>query len=232
MFKWEDPKYTLGERCVFFAENELKNGVSEDAPNSLSSPRIAEYFSICTRLINGKEIAIGINHGNWCAASASYSLQSAIYSGEKMPHGYRVGVLEIMADQQKHNTYHDVTHVQSGKFLPKIGDTIFWDRSKPNRPETAWYRHISRVYSIDSNGFESIGGNTNGKYMIRNHKFDQSDLLGFGSYPDKHGISILNNDNYVLDISTLTDEQLVPFIDSGNELQIDNIWDHFKKFND
>ena len=34
MVDWQNSKFSLGERCVLFAENEMKNNVREDRPGS------------------------------------------------------------------------------------------------------------------------------------------------------------------------------------------------------
>jgi hypothetical protein len=96
MNKWQDPTLSLGERCVLFSQHELQNKVAEDKVGSYTSPRIREYFSICTRLVNGKEIPINISSGNWCAASVSFALKECLLPGEIAPHGFRLGVVEIV----------------------------------------------------------------------------------------------------------------------------------------
>lgn len=65
MESWKNKELTLGERTVLFMKNEMDNGVQEDKPKSYTSPRIKQYFSICTRIINGKETPIGISSGNY-----------------------------------------------------------------------------------------------------------------------------------------------------------------------
>src|SRR5574338_1729595 len=96
---WKDPNRSLGERCIAFAENEMKNGVAEDAPNSFTSPRLREYFAICTRVVNGKETNLNFKAGNWCAEGASFSLHERLLPGDLKPHGYRLGVVEIVDDR-------------------------------------------------------------------------------------------------------------------------------------
>ena len=188
--KWKNPDLSLGERCVAFAENEMNNNVKEDKPNSYTSPRLREYFSICTRLVNGKETSMkSFTAGNWCAAGASFCLYQSLLPNEVAPHGYRLGVVEIVADMQHTGNYVNVNLVRSGKHQIKVGDIIIFDRSTPGKPETAWWRHIGRVYSIDnSDSFKCISGNSGGKWKISSHKLSQNTLLGFGTYPAKHDI--------------------------------------------
>ena len=184
--EWKDPTLTLGERCVEFAKNEMANGVKEDKKNSFTSARIREYFNICTRLVNGKETAIGksFTAGNWCAAGVSFCCHESLLSGETVPHGYRLGVVEIVADMQKRGTYYTRTQATKGEYKLNIGDVIVFDRSTPGKPETTWYRHIGRVYSIDGNKFTCISGNNGGQWKISNHDLNQKNLLGFGKYPE------------------------------------------------
>lgn len=227
MEKWQDPTLSLGERCVLFSENEMKNGVAETYPNSFTSPRIVEYFSICSRLKNGKEVPIPLKSGNWCAAAGSYALYSSLLPGETLPHGYRVGVVEVVSDLQKNGLYRTIQEVRSGKYTLKVGDVIVFDRSKPNDPSTAWFRHYGRVYSIvDQDNFQCISGNSGGKWKISNHNINQKTLLGFGEYPS------LNSNKVILsstseDFSHLNEDELAPKIDSGMNLDSDDIFDKY-----
>lgn len=225
MKKWQDPSLTLGKRCVAFAENELANGVAEDKPNSYTSPRIREYFKICTRNFNGKEVPIGLNFpaGNWCAAAGSFCLQQSLLPGEQPPHHYRLGVVGIIADMERQGTYHPLSEALSGAYQLKVGDAVFWDRSRPNEPATAWYRHFGRIYSISTTGFESISGNSGGKWRIAKHTLKTPQLLGFGSY-DQVGTP---NVNVPIDWDNVKIEDLAPMEDTGTGSKIEDIWDIF-----
>lgn len=210
--RWKDSNLTLGERCVAFAENELHNNVKESYPGSYTSARIKEYLSICTRFINGKEVKVGITSGNWCAASVSFSLQQSLLPGEIPTHGYRVGVVEIVSDLQKNGLYFDVSSVRDKTFIPKVGDLIIFDRSTKGKPETAWYRHIGRVYSFSGNEFKCISGNSGGAWKISNHKITQETLLGFGSASFEQASKPILN---IPDVSGIDIEDLAPKVDTG-----------------
>jgi len=188
MEKWHDPSLPLGKRCIEFAKNEMANGVAEDKPNSFTSPRIREYFSICTRLINGKETPIGktFKAGNWCSAGVSFTLHNCYLEQDgSLPHGYRLGVIEVMSDMQKKGTYRSIDQVRKGLYKIKVGDPVFFDRSNPNNPASSWWRHIGFVYSVEANGkFICISGNNGGRWRLSNHDINQKSLLGFGDYPD------------------------------------------------
>lgn len=229
-FKWQDPSLSLGERCVAFAENEMANGVKEDKPHSYTSPRLKEYFSICTRNINGKETKINLTAGNWCAASASFCLHESLLPGEISPHGYRLGVVEIVADLQHNNLYHGINDVRSGKFNPVKGDLIIFDRSTPGNPATQWFRHIGRVYSINQNHLQCISGNSAGGWRITSHELSQPNLLGFGEYPDLNSKIVVNN-NLIPVPSWLNASELnlAPTEDTGSGIDVSEFYDEFNK---
>lgn len=234
MEKWENPLLTLGERCVAFAENEMKNGVKEDSPNSFTSPRIKEYFGICTRLVNGKETPVNFTKGNWCAASASFCLKNSLLPGEIAPHGYRLGVVEIVSDLQKTGYWRSVTKALQQSYMLKVGDLIIFDRSQPGKPETSWWRHIGRIYEVSSlqtyygdTEFKCISGNSYGEWRISNHKITQKNLLGFGEYPDiNSGPPQLMS---AVDWDNLPVEDLAPLHDSGSDLAADDFYSIYKE---
>lgn len=231
MNKWLDPNLTLGERCVAFAENEMANKVMEDTPNSFTSARIREYFKICTRIINGKEFPIGatFTKGNWCSAGASYCLHKSLLPGEAPVHGYRLGVVEVVADMQKLGTYRDIKDVKAGNYQIKVGDVIFFDRSNPSDPSTAWRRHIGRVLDVgNSQEFVCISGNSNGRWRVTNHKYTQPTLLGFGEYPTAT-TQATPDPNVKIDWDHVDIDTLAPMIDTGDQLDIDDVWDLFRK---
>jgi len=231
MTKWKDTSLNLGERCLQFALNEFNNKVAEDKPNSFTSPRLREYFKICTRLINGKEVPIGatFRKGNWCAAAVSFCLHESLLPNEKPPHGYRLGVVEIIADMQKQGTYRSIQDVRKGNYLPKVGDVIFYDRSRPNEPATAWYRHIGRVLEVGGpQDFVCLSGNSMGKWRINNHKFTQPALLGFGEYSTASTV-LVPESNVDESWQNVNIEELAPLIDTGDDLDVSDFWDLFKK---
>jgi len=171
---------SLGIRCLRFMENEMKAGVKSN-PNLPASPRVKEYFSICTRKINGKEVKLNLTQGNWCAAAVSFSLYSSL-KDEEPKHGYRVGCIEIQNDLIQSKNWVDVKSVINGTNHLMLGDIMITDRSKKNDPKTAWWRHILRVSKINNDGtFECISGNsTNGEYRISKHKLTDPNIIGFG----------------------------------------------------
>ncbi len=229
MSKWKSPALTLGERCVAFAESELENDVKEDGLKSYTSLRIRDYFKICTRLSGGKEIAIGASFtaGNWCAAGASFSLHESLLPGEDLPHGYRLGVVEVIADMQKRGTFRSIAEARSGAYQLKVGDPIFFDRSNPSNPESTWWRHIGRVHTVGKNGrFTCISGNSGGRWRISNHELSQKTLIGFGEYSSTTAIV---NPNVVIDWVNVDIKSLAPMEDTGKDLEVSKIWSFFNK---
>ena len=140
----------LGARCVIFAEKELHNNVKEDQPGSYTSPRIREYFAICTRQINGKEVNLNFTKGNWCAASASFCMANSLLPGEYPPHGNRVGVVELVSDLDSKGLWKPIKNILNLSYVIKTGDLVVFDRSQPGKLETSWWRHVGRVYKIIS----------------------------------------------------------------------------------
>lgn len=175
----------LGERCLKFMEEEMKNGVSCN-PNLPATPRIKEYFSICTRKINSKEVPIPLTKGNWCAAAVSFSMYSSIENEEK-PHNYRVGCIEIQQDLMAKHRWYKPEYIQEGIARILLGDIVITNRSNPNNPDSAWWRHILRVVSFNNDGtFECISGNSiGGQYKYSKHSIEDKNLMGFGLVSDR-----------------------------------------------
>jgi hypothetical protein len=231
MNKWQDPNLSLGQRCVAFAEFEMANGVGEDRPNSFTSPRLREYFKICTRLVNGKETPIGLSFtsGNWCSAGVSFCLQQSILPGETLPHGFRLGVVEVIADMQRVGTYRPIDHARRGLYHLKVGDPIFFDRSNPKNPASAWWRHIGRVYAVLGNGkFVCISGNNGGKWRLSEHNLGQTTLIGFGEYPPANMVAPQQTLNNVpIDWNNVDVNSLAPPIDTAKGLAASNVFGFF-----
>lgn len=229
MSDWRNPTLTLGERCVAFAESELVNDVKENAPKSYTSLRIKDYFKICTRISDGKEIAIGLSFtaGNWCAAGASFSLHESLLPGDEIPHGYRLGVVEIISDMQKLGTFRSIAEARSGAYKLKVGDPIFFDRSDPKNPESTWWRHIGRVHTVGVGGkFTCISGNSGGKWRISNHDLSQKTLIGFGEY---NSLTAVANPKAALNVSHWDLKDLAPSVDTGKGLEVSKVWSFFNK---
>lgn len=230
MEKWQNPELSLGARCVAFAENEMKNGVKEDKPNSFTSSRIREYLAICKR--RGTEKLLGLTFGNWCAAGVSFCLKNSLLADEQAPHGYRAGAIEIEDDMKAANTWRPAAQARNKTFLPERGDVVIFDRSNPKDPNTFWYRHIGFYYDGDDKGnFRLISGNNGGCWRIDNHKFTDAKLLGFGEYPS---LVVRPEQNVTADPTNIThyidDERLVPPQDTGTKSTWAQVIDIFNGF--
>ena len=221
--KWQNPLLTLGERCVAFAENEMNNGVKEDSPGSFTSPRIREYFNVCIRKVNGQEKPVNFSKGNWCAASASFCMEQSLLPHEEIPHRCRLGVVEIISDMQNKGLWIPVDRVRNNKYNIQVGDLIMFDRSQPNKPETMWYRHIGRVYSISTDEFQCISGNSGGCWKISTHKLSQANLLGFGQYPSINSARA-GQPAEPIDWSHVNINDLAPAQDTGHNLESDSFF--------
>lgn len=222
MEKWQDPSLSLGARCVAFAENEMKNGVKEDKPNSFTSKRIREYLAICKR--RGTEKLLGLTAGNWCAAGVSFCLKNSLLPGETQVHGYRAGAIEIEDDMKAAKTWRPAALARSGSFKPERGDVVIFNRSNPKDPNTFWYRHIGFYYDGDDKGnFRLISGNNGGCWRIDSHNFNSAKLLGFGEYPS---LVVRAEQNVISEPTDIThhidDDRLIPPKDTGNR----SAWSH------
>jgi len=213
MEKWQDPSLSLGQRCLAFAENEMKNGVKEDKPNSFTSTRIKEYLAICKR--RGTEKHLGLTSGNWCAAAVSFCLKNSLFEYEEVPHGFRAGAIEIESDLKDNKLWRPVQLARQGLFKPEPGDIVIFNRSNPNNPESAWWRHIGFYHSGDDKGnFKLISGNNGGCWKIDSHKYSSSKLLGFGEYSDIiWRPQIINTTDIPLEVSDI--DNVTPLNDSG-----------------
>jgi len=234
MNKWQNPLLTLGERCVAFAENELNNGVQEDNPGSYTSSRIREYFNVCTRKINGKEVNLHFTKGNWCAASASFCMLNSLLPGEEKPHECRLGVVEIVSDLEGKGLWRPIRDILSQSYTIKVGDIVVFYRSQPGKPETSWWRHVGRVYEASQqfyytgSEFKCISGNSGGKWKISTHKTDQKNLLGFGQYPGVNDDTVGKITSPV-DWSHINLDDLAPMHDTGSDLSSDDFYDLYKR---
>lgn len=205
---------SLGIRCLKFMQDEMKNGVMSN-PNLPATPRVKEYFSICTRLINNKETKLGLTQGNWCAAAVSFSLYKSLLPGETPMHGYRVGCIEIQQDLIKSGKW--ISKEYLGYFPLMLGDIIITDRSNPKDPKTAWWRHILRVSKvIDKDNFECISGNSiGGHYRISKHKITDKNIVGVGAIDERP----------IATIGIITQDQRFPTEEKDFNPEIDNFYD-------
>lgn len=179
---------TLGERAL---EWSLEEAEREPIPAPVTK---SLWFAGCVR--GGKKMwpsgitpaqAAKLNH---CAAAVCYATARAMFEmfkegiGSSEPHGYRASAKELMRDALEKGTWHGVHEARSGLWLPRPGDLAIYDRSVPNRPETAWWGHVDRVIDADADGYANIGANEGigGAWKREHSLYTNPRLLGFVSY--------------------------------------------------
>lgn len=179
---------SLGERCVAWSRAEMAR---ENPP---SAARKAELLVRCMRA--GKRIwaaltpaaAKSLNH---CAAFASAAGYDCALDGEVVPHDYRAGAKELMADATARGAWVPVARVRDG-WRPAIGDLAIYDRSQPGKPETSWWGHVDRVSEVADESYRNIGANegAGGAWVEAWTRYDHPRLLGFVVYPRNAAASV------------------------------------------
>jgi len=172
---------SLGKRCVDVAMTQL--GVRENPPHSNSGVAIRQYLIHCVRGDTDKPLYL--HASNWCMAFQSWCQMKALSDDEIPAHGYRAGVIEAIADCTN-DKYSGVWIPKSaairGDWEPEIGDLVIFDRST-GKPETSWWRHVSRISNVSGDVLETIGGNESDMVRISEHKINERKILGFIQYP-------------------------------------------------
>ena len=175
---------SLGHRCVQWALSKV--GVTEQPLGSNSGPEVREWLRPCVR--GDTDRPLNLTASNWCAGFASAAVRATIRlaEGEPWPHGYRAGVVELVADAASGkyaSRWVKIDQVRSGLYVPQPGDLAIWDRSIPADPSSSWYRHVNRVVEAKPNGtFDTVGGNENQRVGLGNHPLAHPKLLGFVAY--------------------------------------------------
>jgi len=170
---------SLGFRCVLWSRQQMR------LANPPSDTLRAAWLAPCER--SGKRL--GLSKGNHCAATCCAAATAVLAAGEAMPHGYRAGAKELMADAQARHAWHPASEVRAGTWAPAVGDVVIWDRSQPGKPETSWMGHASRVTEVGSDDhpghFRTIGANegAGGGWVESWRPIDHARLLGFIAYP-------------------------------------------------
>lgn len=168
------PSLTLGERCVQWCREEMAR---ENPP---SANTLAGWFSHTTRLIEGREVPLGIRSGNHCAVAQCEAARATAFPGELVPHHYRAAAKELMRDAVRANAWHPIEEVRDGKWTPTTGDLAVY-----HRPGGApWWGHVERVSGHVPEGFKTIGANEQGRKWVEEiASYMHQHLLGFIAYP-------------------------------------------------
>jgi len=182
---------TLGERCVAWCLQHV--GEQETPPGSNDSPLIRSWLAPCARGYGDKRVVLGISKMNWCSSFQCAAVRACLRPGEKQPHDYRAGVVELVEDTYNGQDglmpfagrYVPIELTRNGEFWPSVGDLVIWDRSDPSKPETAWYRHVNRVvkFTASEGTFQTVGGNEGQRVMVSEHHVSSAKLLGWIHYP-------------------------------------------------
>lgn len=198
---------TLRQRALDWCQDEFDRGVRSPrfpAPNK--SERVAEYLAGCVR---GDKDGDGVLDadigkwlakagGNWCAASQGACLNAVARPGDIIPHFWRAGVVEIVADAKAKGLYIEAADWLLGNVVPLPGDLAIW-----HRPGGAgWWRHVNRVREIDlaSKTLVTIGGNESRSWRISTQSWSKVEnlLLGFVSYPETPVVDEEPSDSHFL----------------------------------
>jgi peptidoglycan hydrolase-like protein with peptidoglycan-binding domain len=183
---WQDPTKSLGERALYFSLSEKTKNVKEVPNGSNTSPEIKEYFKHATRIVKGQEKKLGLSAGNWCAVSSCYATKQALLKDEKMPHGYRAGVVELIQDSMKLGNWKSAKDIRDKKYIMQRGDLAIFDRSVPGKPNTSWWRHVARVETVvqkDNKTFRTLGGNEKNCYQFTERDITTKKFIGCIAYP-------------------------------------------------
>jgi len=187
----EDTSLSLGERCVKWCLEHV--GHKEAPPGSNDSPLIRKWLAPCARGYGDKRVVLGISKANWCAAVQCAAMEACLRDGDKRPHDYRAGVVELVADTSPNRQgevpfagrWYPIAATKEGTFHPSVGDLAIWDRSVSGQASTSWWRHVNRVIRFDaaSGMFQTVGGNENQAMRIAEHSISAVKLLGWIHYP-------------------------------------------------
>lgn len=169
----------LGERALIVSLREWLDGVREEPPKSNTGPRIREYLAGCMR--DGKPLRL--TSADWCAASACWSTWQALRPGERPPHEYRAGGIELEREMQRAGQWRSSAELREGRYVPKTGDLIILDRSVKGRPETAWQRHVGRAVAVRGQFVWTLGGNESDTWMLTPRRLGDAKVLGVIEYP-------------------------------------------------
>jgi len=183
---WLDPTKSLGVRALYFSLSEKAKNVKEIPNGSNSGPEIKEYFNYATRKVKGVEQRLGISSGNWCAVSACYATKQSLLKDDKMPHGYRAGVVELVQDAMSVGNWKTAKQIRLKQYTMQQGDLAIFDRSVPGKKHTSWWRHVARIETevgSDEKSFRTLGGNENNTYTLTTRDITNKKFLGCIAYP-------------------------------------------------
>lgn len=168
---------SLGLRALDVAKEEHRRGVRE-LPGPKHSPDIQRYHAGARRggthtagmgedrsgvVVLGPTAA---DETEWCASSASWCTAQALRPEDRVPHGYRCSVREIVEDARALGTLH---LVESG-YEPRVGDLAIQERVNGESPLRGGRGHVSRVAELDGSAVVTLGGNEGDRWSFTRHE--------------------------------------------------------------
>jgi hypothetical protein len=174
---------SLGDRAVDVALAELARNAREQPLGSNDGPDIAKYLAGCVRDLDhdGDEDPLRLAKGEWCAASACWSVSQALQPGEVMPHPWRAAGIEMEQDAAKAGTWRSAGDIRAGRYTIKRGDIAILNRGKPG----SWTRHVVRVETApDAAGkYRSVGGNEGDRWALTWRRIGDAEFRGVVACP-------------------------------------------------
>lgn len=168
---------SLGLRALDVAREEHRRGVRE-LPGPKHSPDIQRYHAGARRggthtagmgddrsgvVVLGPTAA---DETEWCASSASWCTAQALTETDRVPHGYRCSVREIVEDARALGTLHLV----GGGYEPRVGDLAIQERVNGESPLRGGRGHVARVAELDGPAVVTLGGNEGNAWSFTRHE--------------------------------------------------------------
>lgn len=168
---------SLGLRALDVAREEHRRGVRE-LPGPRHSPDIQRYHAGARRggthtagMLDDRSgvVVLGptaADETEWCASSASWCTAQALTEADRVPHGYRCSVREIVEDARALGTLHLV----GGWYEPRVGDLAIQERVNGESPLRGGRGHVARVAELDGAAVITLGGNEGNAWMFTRHE--------------------------------------------------------------
>lgn len=203
-----------GRRALRAAQAELVAGVREVPLGSNSGPRIKEYLAGCVRDYRRsdgsiKRRPVGLDHGEWCAAFASWCAFTTSDPGE-IPHAYRISVAELWKDAKASGA------ARGREYLPKVGDLGVYRRDG-NDPTRGGKGHVARVcVPPGADGlYETIDGNSQDRVtQVRRKVADAAGWIVYGAEPTPLTARALSETGWLDDLARALDDPPVDVDDA------------------
>ena len=183
------PGAPLGVRALKLSQAEQAAGVKE-RPGGEHHPRILEYLAGCMR--DGKRIGkwLKTDETHWCAAAASWAAFTAAVEGEKVPHGWRAGVIELWLDALANGSARGASRIRRGEYVLQVGDLAILTRGGPAFGEgrdafrrTNGQGHAARVAVVPGDDYRTLDANVGDQWSDVDRHIGDLSFVGAVSYP-------------------------------------------------